>query len=157
MFLEQFLVFWRCRKRRAPPQQATIEFSFLAIQKEHAILMILPCSNFSPVHCRANSQYYSCRVRAGKRTQKIRVRSSCFGCLATLQRRYLESQGSSFLASTAGGRWARCGLCCLFERYKHVFGMFFSLLKIKERKRHVLLSKQQQSFNSWLFRKNMQF
>ena len=30
------------------------------------------------------------RVRAGKRTQAIRIRSSCFGCLATLQPAHLE-------------------------------------------------------------------
>ena len=76
---------------------------------------------------------YQSRVRAGKRTQEIRVRSSCFGCLATLQRRHLEYQGSSLLTGTACGRSVRCVLCCLFERYKRVFGTFFSLLEMEEK------------------------
>ena len=65
------------------------------------------------------------RVRAGKRTQAIRVRSSCFGCLATLQKRHLESKVSCHFDGAAGGSWVRCGFCCLFERPKHVFRIFF--------------------------------
>ena len=64
------------------------------------------------------------RVRAGKRTQAIRVRSSCFGCLATLQKRHLESKGSCLFEGTAGGSWVRCGFCCIFERSKRVFRFF---------------------------------
>ena len=65
------------------------------------------------------------RVRAGKRTQAIRVRSSCFGCLATPQKRHLESKGSCLFASTSGGSWVRCGFCCFFKRPKRVFRVFF--------------------------------
>ena len=74
-----------------------------------------------------------CRVRAGKRTQAVRVRSSCFGCLATLQKRHLESKGSCLFAGTAGGSWVRCGFCCLFERPKRVFSHIFSSFWVQEK------------------------
>ena len=73
------------------------------------------------------------RVRAGKRTQAIRVRSSFFGCLATLQKRHLDSKGSCLFAGTAGGSWVRCGFCCLFERPKHVFRTFFRVFGCRKR------------------------
>ena len=72
-------------------------------------------------------------VRAGKRTQAIRVRSSCFGCLATPQKGQLESKGSCLFAGTAGGSWVRCGFCWFFERPKRVFRIFFSSFGCRKR------------------------
>ena len=69
-----------------------------------------------------------------KRTQAIRVRSSCFGCLATPQKRQLESKGSCLFASTSGGSWARCGFFCFLERPKRVFShIFFRVFGCRKR------------------------
>ena len=71
------------------------------------------------------------RVRTGKRTQAIIVRSSCFGCLATLQQRHFESK-RELSDGNVGGRWAHRGFCYHFDRLKYFFASFLEFLGRRE-------------------------
>ena len=50
----------------------------------------------------------------------------CVVCAQQSKREALVSglKGNCLNAGTAGGRWVRCGLCCLFERPKRVLASF---------------------------------